>query len=180
MATFVEQLNRLVGGPLTTTMTMSGAVRVELRKQIPWAPLRRLLAEHDKELRLYDGVATFKSIGEEQRPGQVLPEPSKVLTAGPITAYEYNGLTCTSSDLNLAADTENVLRVMIGSTVTVQKVNPSDIKDGLHHLHRRGKVTATHRQPKRYTAKSRAAKLSKERLYSRHSLIKKAKTLVGL
>ena len=181
MATFVEELNTLFGNPLTTTLTMSGAVRVKLAKQIPWAPLRQLLADHDKEMTLVDGVATFVAIPEAAVTGVPLPEPSKVVSAGPVVSSEYEGLSCTSADLNLAADAVDVLRVLVGLTVTVERIKPSDIKDGLHHLHRRGKVKPTKPHgSKRGCARSSAAMKAKSRLNRRTTLYRKAIRYLGM
>lgn len=180
MATFVEELNALWGGPLTTTLTMSGAVRVALDRPVPWGPLRQLLNEHDKDMTLSEGIATFRPITEASPTGNVLPEPSKVITAGPLTSYEYTGLCCTSADLNKAADSGNVLRVLIGKTVTLERINPSDIKDGLHHLHRRGKVKpGTVHVSKRACKHSTAAKKADGRLRRRTTLYRKAIRYLG-
>ena len=181
MATFVEDLSTLWGGPLTTTLTMGGAVRVRLERQQPWGPLRQLLGEHDKDMTLNEGVATFTPIADVLPEGKTLPEPSKVVTAGPLTSTEYTGLCCTSADLNKAADEASVLRVLIGKTVTVEKINPSDIKDGLHHLHRRGKVKPirTHIS-KRACTSSTAARKANDRLKRRLSLYRKAVRFLGI
>lgn len=156
-------------------MTMSGAIRVRLDSTpVEWSPLRALLAEHDKRMVLKDGIATFEAMDEVPDQGSELPEPTRQVASGPIVAQVYDGLTCNSADLNAAADKPNVLRITIGRQIVVQTVTPSDIKDGLHHLHRRGRVKPVAKRISRYACKhSRAAKQAAIRTSKHTSFVRK-------
>ena len=182
MSTFVEELGRLWPSPLTTTMTMNGAIRVQLGDaQVVWGPVRVLLAEHDKRMTLRDGIATFVPLGETTLVGTPLPEPTRQITAGPVTKATYDGLSCSSADLNAAADKPGVLRVLVGKQISVETVDASDIKDGLHHLHRRGRVRPIFKQISRHACKhSLAAKRAAARLAGRGSLIRSIQRSLGL
>lgn len=181
MSTFVEELGRLWPSPLTTTMTMSGAIRVQLGDaKVVWDPVRALLAEHDKCMVLRDGVATFTPLGETPSAGTALPEPTRQITAGPVTKATYDGLSCNSADLNAASDRPGVLRVVVGKQISVEAINASDIKDGLHHLHRRGRVRPVFKQISRHACKhSQAAKRAASRLAGRGSVIRSIRRSLG-
>jgi hypothetical protein len=130
-----------LGDEVMTTTVVGGATRVELDGLHDWAPISRAVAEHDARMRLEGEVATFwPEDGTETVAGEVAGA-KEVTRAGPIESVVYTGPVCTHVDLNQIAAAPDVLSVRLGGNrVEIIRVPHSDVKDGLSHLHRRGKV----------------------------------------
>lgn len=130
-----------LGNDMLTTTVVGGATRVEVARPLDWAPIAKAVAEHDARMRLDGSVATFYPEDNTEIIANEIAGAKAVTRAGPIESVVYTDPVCTHVDLNRLAAAPDVLSVKIGSNkVEVLRVPHSDVKDGLSHLHRRGKV----------------------------------------
>lgn len=123
------------------TATVSGACRCALPPATDWAPLSVQLKQHDLEMTYADGTATFRAQGDTAQVAGAVTGTASALSAGPLEVTTTRDPVCTSADLDALIATSGVLRVSLGDRrLEVVRVRHSDVRDGLSHLHRRGRV----------------------------------------
>jgi len=176
-----DGLRRLSAQPLTLTHTIGGALRVELPGTVDWSALRALLRDHDLDLRLADGVVTLVPTAEGDLDMAQAPLPTATVSGGPVVCETYGTELMTSAHLDALSAQPDVLRVVIvDGLIRVDRVTRSDIKDGLFHLHKRGRVRprSTAAQGRGVFSTSTAAKRAQTRSRLRQGVVARAAALV--
>lgn len=178
---FVDEVETLAGRPVAATTTMTGGITIVLDAPMCWSELQNILKRYDKTMVINGKKATFDDLNAEApAEGIALSCPSSTFESGSIKTEEFTNKICTCADLDVTAKGSNVLKVVVGPKLIVQTVIPSDIKDGLYHLHRRGKVRPRKLKIDKVACKrSKAAKLAYKRTKSRLSTVKKLKLWLG-
>ena len=131
---------------LETSECMDGSIVLRFDGMLDYTLIQKWLQENDAELRISPNNLILKRVTETARyeTDRIQADACGGIHCGPILQHQHLQVSTTSQTLDAFLRRPDVLKITIGMTsVYVNELKPSIVKDGLAHLKRRGLITPT-------------------------------------